>query len=125
MALPRNETLNQFAGQLRKRMTKEEHRLWQYCLRNCPVKFYRQRVIGNYIVDFYAASAKLVIELDGSQHYEPEEQKRDAERTAYLNSCGLRVLRFSNLDVMQRFDSVCEAIYEEIRYTPQRTRTVE
>ena len=122
MSLPRNNNLLHHARQLRKEMTKEERRLWQFCLRGCPVKFYRQRVIGNYIVDFYAASAKLVIELDGSQHYEPEVQKRDAERTAYLNSCGLQVLRFSNLDVMQNFDGVCAAIYEKIRDIPERKR---
>ena len=122
MAIPKNEKLTIYARQLRKGMTKEERRLWQYCLRNCPVKFYRQRVIGNYIVDFYSAGARLVIELDGSQHYEPEMQKHDAERTAYLNSCGLQVLRFSNLDVMQNFDGVCAAIYEKIRDIPERKR---
>ena len=82
-------------------------------------------MIGNYIVDFYSASAKLVIEVDGSQHYAPEEQMRDAERTAYLNRLGLTVLRFSNLDVMQRFDSVCEAIYEKIKFAPERKRKPE
>ena len=120
MAMPKNENLTSRARQLRKDMTKEERRLWQYCLRECSVKFYRQRVIGNYIVDFYSASAKLVIELDGSQHYEPEKQKQDAVRTAYLNSCGLEVLRFSNLDVIQRFESVCEAIYEKIKFARKR-----
>ena len=125
MAFPKNEKITPLARQLRADMTKEERRLWQYCLRNCPVKFYRQRVIGNYIVDFYSAAAKLVIELDGSQHYEPEEQKKDAERTAYLNSCGLEVLRFSNLDVLQRFESVCEVIYEKILFAPQRRRKSE
>ena len=122
MALPKNEALTPHAKRLRADMTKEERRLWQYCLRNCPVKFYRQRVIGSYIVDFYSASARLVIELDGSQHYEPEAQRRDAERTAYLNSCGLEVLRFSNLDVTQRFDSVCDVIYEKIQFASERKR---
>ena len=67
----------------------------------------------------------MIVELDGSQHYEPEKQKQDAVRTAYLNSCGLEVLRFTNLDVMQRFDSVCEAIYEKIKFAPVRKRKSE
>jgi len=122
MALPKNDKLTEYARQLRKEMTKEERKLWQYCLRTCSVKFYRQRIIGNYILDFYCASAKLAIELDGSQHYEPKEQTYDRERTKYLNDLGIEVLRFSNADVMQRFDSVCEAIYEKIQFVPERKR---
>ena len=68
-----NEQLTPFAKQLRRDMTKEERRLWYDFLRTYPAHVYRQRVIGHYIVDFYCAEAKLVIELDGSQHYEPEE----------------------------------------------------
>ena len=67
-------------------------------------------MIGNYIVDFYCHQAKLVVELDGSQHYEPDEAKKDRIRTAYLDSLGLRVLRFTNLEVLQQFRSVCESI---------------
>ena len=125
MALPRNENLNMFAGELRKNMTKEEHRLWYYCLRTCPVKFYRQRIVGNYILDFYCAAARLAVELDGSQHYDPAEQRRDTERTKYLNSQGIEVLRFSNADVTDRFEGVCEAIYEKIKYAPERKRKPE
>ena len=114
MSLPRNKDLQRYANQLRKEMTKEERRLWYHCLRDCPVKFYRQRIVGNYILDFYCASIKLAIELDGSQHYQLAEQHYDRERTAYLNSLGIEVLRFSNADIMQRFDSVCETIYQRI-----------
>jgi very-short-patch-repair endonuclease len=67
-------------------------------------------VIGNYIVDFYCHQVKLVVELDGSQHCTPEEMEYDQKRTAYLEQQGLKVIRFSNLDVMRRFRDVCETI---------------
>ncbi|MDY5641834.1 MAG: endonuclease domain-containing protein [Candidatus Faecousia sp.] len=98
------------AQTLRKNMTKEENLLWYPFLRRCPCQFRRQYVIGNYIVDFYCHRAKLVVELDGSQHYTPEEVEKNARRTRYLESLGLQVLRFSNLDVLRRFRVVCEAI---------------
>ena len=91
-------------------MTKEEAHLWYQCLCRYSVRFRRQYVIGHYIVDFYCHKAKLVVELDGSQHCDPEAVEYDRRRTSYLESLGLRVLRFSNLDVMRRFRSVCEAI---------------
>ena len=75
-----------------------------------PLRFRRQYVIGNYITDFYCHKAKLVVELDGSQHYSPEEMEYDRKRTAYLESQGLKVMRFSNLDVMRQFRRVCEAV---------------
>ena len=105
-----NEQLIPHAKQLRKDMTKEERRLWYDYLRAYPVKFSRQKVMGNYIVDFYCAKAKLVIELDGSQHYEPDAAKKDAERTAFLEQYGLRVLRFANNEVNENFRGVCEYI---------------
>ena len=98
------------AQTLRKEMTKEEKHLWYDFLKTHPFQFRRQVPFGPYIVDFYCHRAKLVVELDGSQHYDPEEQKKDAERTRYLESQGLKVLRFSNLDVIRRFRGVCEAI---------------
>ena len=91
-------------------MVMEESLLWYRFLSKYPLRFRRQYVIGNYIVDFYCHKAKLVVELDGSQHYEPTEAKKDRIRTAYLESLGLRVLRFTNLEVLQQFRSVCEAI---------------
>ena len=108
--MERNLKLKSFSRENRKHMTKEEALLWYNFLSRYPVRFRRQYVIGNYIVDFYCHGAKLVVELDGSQHYEAEEQKKDAQRTQYLESLGLQVLRFTNLDVTQRFSGVCESI---------------
>ena len=96
--------------ELRKNMTKEERHLWYDFLKEYPVQFKRQVPFGNYIVDFYCFRAKLVVELDGSQHCEPEGISYDQTRTAYLESQGLTVLRISNLDVMKNFQGVCEAI---------------
>ena len=95
-------------------MTKEERRLWYDFLRGHPLKFYRQKTIGNYIVDFYCLSARLVIELDGGHHYESVGQKKDRERSQALETMGLHVLRFSNLDVMQNFEGVCQTIQIEL-----------
>ena len=91
-------------------MTKEENLLWYNFLRKYPVQFRRQYIIGDYIADFYCHKAKLVIELDGSQHYEPQQSQRDHERTRYFESLGLQVLRFTNLEVLRQFRSVCETI---------------
>ena len=79
-----NKQLVPLAKQLRKEMTKEERHLWYDFLRNYPIRFSRQKVLGRYIADFYSAKAKLVIELDGSQHYESEAMEKDAERTEFL-----------------------------------------
>ena len=95
---------------LRKNLTKEERHLWYDFLRDYPVRFYRQKVIGSYVVDFYCSSAALVVELDGSQHYDEEGMKKDKQRTEYLEQFGLSVFRVANNDVMQRFEGVCEAI---------------
>lgn len=113
--MERNANLTQHAQQLRKAMTKEENLLWYRFLRKYPLQFRRQYVIGNYIADFFCHKAKLVVELDGSQHYEPEKQAYDRERTAYLESQGLLVLRFSNLDVLRNFPNVCEAIDDAVK----------
>ena len=109
-----NGELTSNAKKLRKTMTKEERHLWYDCLKQLPVTVHRQKVLGNYIVDFYIASAKIVIELDGSQHYEEEQRKRDLERDMYLQQTGCRVLRYSNADINQRFDRVCEDIWNHI-----------
>ncbi len=108
--MERNKKLTDFAQNLRNNMTKEEGKLWYLFLRRYQPRFHRQYVIGNYIVDFYCHQAKLVVELDGSQHCTPEEEIRDQKRTEYLQSQGLRVLRISNLDVLREFESVCTAI---------------
>ena len=102
--------LTPLAQKLRRDMTKEERRLWYDFLRGRPETFRRQAVLGSYIADFYCPSAKLVIELDGSQHYEDEGREADRERDEYLAGRGLRVLRYSNLDVNSNFQGVCEDI---------------
>ena len=89
MSLPRNSDLLTYARQLRKEMTKEERHLWYDFLRTCPAKFYRQKIVGNYILDFYCDKEKLAIELDGSQHYETSGQEYDQRRTEYLQSLGI------------------------------------
>ncbi len=110
-----NPDLVVYAKQLRKEMTKEERHLWYDFLRSYPVRFSRQKVLGNYIVDFYCAQAKIVVELDGSQHYEPHEIKKDAERTAFLKGYDLTVLRIPNNEVMQNFTGVCTYIDTAVR----------
>ena len=108
--MQKNENLTNNARSLRKSMTKEETKLWYQFLRLYKPRFHRQFVVGNYIADFYCHQAKLVVELDGSQHFTPEEAIYDQKRTEFLKSQGLCVLRISNLDVMRRFREVCEAI---------------
>ena len=108
--MEQNQKMKKNAQTLRKNLTKEEAHLWYQFLCRYPIRFRRQYVIGNYIADFFCHRAKLVIELDGSQHCTPEEMEYDRKRTQYLQSQGLRVLRFSNLDVMRRFRDVCETI---------------
>ena len=110
--MEKNQNLTENAQTLRKNMTKEETLLWYQCLCRAKYRFRRQYVIGNYIVDFYCHQAKLVVELDGSQHCTPENAEYDKKRTAYLESHGLKVVRFSNLDVTHRFREVCETIYQ-------------
>ena len=105
-----NKQLVPLARQLRKEMTKEERRLWYDFLRSYPVRFSRQKVLGKYITDFYSAEAKLVIELDGSQHYEDTNIAKDSERTAFLEAYGLRIIRIPNNEVSRNFRGVCEYI---------------
>ena len=109
-----NSKLTSNAQKLRKSMTKEERHLWYDCLKLLPVTVHRQKVIGNYIVDFYIASAKVVIELDGSQHYMAEGIKKDEERDRYLQKNGYKVLRYSNADINLRFQTVCQDIYQQL-----------
>ncbi len=91
-------------------MTKEEKRLWYDFLQTHPARFTKQKVLGQYIADFYSAKAKLVIEIDGSQHYTLEGKEYDSERTAYLEEYGLTVIRFTNAEVNKKFSGVCECI---------------
>lgn len=102
------------ARNLRKSMTPQERRLWYDFLKSLPQTVYRQKIIGNFIVDFYISSCKLVIELDGAQHTEPQAVEYDAERTAYLQDIGCRVLRYANNAVDTNFADVCEDILHNI-----------
>ena len=102
--------LTKNAQNLRVHMTKEERHLWYDFLKKLPITVNRQKKIGRYIVDFYCAQAKLIIELDGSQHYESDGQAADQQRDADLQKLGLTVLRYSNTDVNRYFDSVCNDI---------------
>ena len=105
-----NKQLVPLAKQLRKEMTKEERHLWYDFLHSYSVRFSRQKVLGKYIADFYCAEAKLVIELDGSQHYETVNTQKDEERTAFLRGYGLTVVRIPNNEVNRNFRGVCEYI---------------
>ena len=105
-----NKALIPNAKNLRKNMTKEERHLWYDFLRTYPVKFLRQKILGKYIVDFYCAEAKLIVELDGSQHYEDKEMEYDTERSSYLEQYGLHVLRIPNNEISRNFSGVCEFI---------------
>ena len=111
----RNLKLTKYSQKLRKEMTKEERHLWYDFIHNLPYNFNRQKIIGNYIVDFYCAEAKLVIELDGSQHYEDLAKEQDLLRDNTLNEQGILVLRYSNYDVNNNFDGVCYDILKKIK----------
>lgn len=99
---------------LRKNMTKEERLLWYRFLKMLPVTVNRQKVISSYIVDFYCASEKVVIELDGSQHYEESGKEADRKRDAFLEGLGIKVLRYSNYDVDHNFQGVCTDILNHL-----------
>ena len=105
-----NSSLTAAARELRKNMTREERRLWYDFLRDYPVRFYRQKVLGWYIADFYCAKANLVIELDGSQHYDEAGAEYDAKRTKFFHEYGLKVIRIQNPDVIRNFEGVCDYI---------------
>ena len=117
-----NKQLVPLAKQLRKEMTKEERHLWYDFLRSYPVRFSRQKVLGKYIADFYSADAKLVIELDGSQHYEDGNMKKDGERTAFLEAYGLTVIRIPNNEVSRNFCGVCEYIDSVVKQSLSQLR---
>ena len=117
--MEQSKRLKPTAQTLRKNATKEENLLWYKFLRLYKPQFRRQYVIGDYIVDFYCHKAKLVVELDGSQHCEPENMEYDRVRTAYLKSQGLHVLRVSNLDVIRQFGNVCEEIDHTVKVREQ------
>ena len=108
----KNET---YAREMRKNMTPWERKLWYCFLKDYPVRFQRQKCIDSYIADFYCFRAKLVIELDGGGHYNPESMENDDFRTSQLEKYGLKVIRFCNLDVDKNFYGVCTVIDEEVK----------
>jgi len=106
---------------MRSNMTESEKRMWFQCLKRFPKRFRRQRPFGPYIVDFYCAEQKLVIEIDGESHSTPDAMAYDAERTAFLESQGLRVVRFSNLDVTENIEGVFERLTSEFQAVPDKS----
>ena len=109
-----NSNLTKNAQEMRKNMTQEERKLWYNFLKNLPYTVNRQKVIGSYILDFYIASKKLAIEIDGSQHFAADEKAKDNIRDNYLSQFGIKVLRYSNYDVNTSFDKVCEDIINNL-----------
>ena len=107
---PRNDELLEKAKELRKNMTEEEKKLWFGFLRKQSLRFRRQEIIGSYIVDFYCKERKLVIEIDGAQHYEHEAAEYDCKRTEYLESIGMKVIRIRNGQINKEFENVCRYI---------------
>lgn len=111
----KNNSMLKTAKMLRKNMTPQERKLWYLFLRKYPVKIYKQRIIESFIVDFYCASARLVIEIDGSQHFTEQGIEYDKERSAIIEGYGLKVLRFTNYEVDTAFSNVCETIDSAIK----------
>ena len=110
--LERDSRLRPRARELRNNATKQENDLWYRFLRQRPEHWYRQKIVGEFIVDFYCPKAKLVVELDGMQHYTPAGRAYDEERSAYLEGIGLKVVRFLNKEVDDAFYLVCRKIAE-------------
>jgi very-short-patch-repair endonuclease len=114
--LPYNKKLKIFSTELRNNLTDAEQKLWSRLRRKqvLGVQFYRQKPIAGYIADFYCAAANLVIELDGSQHYEVTHQANDIERDKTLQALGLQVLRFDNRQVLLELDAVMAVIFNAV-----------
>ena len=113
--MAQSEKIRRYSQELRRNMTREERHLWYDFLKSNPLPIHRQYSFGEYIADFYCHRAKLIIELDGSRHCEPDQAQYGRVRTAYLEKEGLRVMRISNRDVNEQFRAVCEAIDNVIR----------
>ena len=123
--IPVNSTLDKYAKENRKNMTDEEKKVWYQILRGHEPKFHRQRIIGNYIVDFYCPKLKLIIEIDGYQHFYEENKEYDSKRTEYFEKIGFYVLRFENTEVKKDFENVryiinnvCESLEKGINLAP-------
>lgn len=114
MNTTRRQILAQRADSMRKQMTYAERRLWLSFLREYPISFVAQKVIGNYIVDFYCRKARLSIELDGDSHTTKNQERYDQIRTTYLEMLEIKELRFTNTEVYENFEGVCEVIHTEV-----------
>ncbi|MBR2639547.1 MAG: endonuclease domain-containing protein [Oscillospiraceae bacterium] len=117
-----NKMLSENAKILRNNMTKEEKHLWYDFLKNHPVRFLRQKVLGKYIADFYSAEAKIVIELDGSQHYENENRIYDEKRTEFLEQYGLKIIRIPNGEINKNFEGICRYLDKQIEQSLSQLR---
>ena len=122
MEYKHNTQLVKYAKELRKNMTKEEKHLWYDYLRKYPIRFIRQKIIGKYIADFYCAEAQIVVELDGSQHYEEVGQIKDKSRTKFLESYGIRVVRIPNNEINSNFEGVCQYIDSVVKQSLSQLR---
>ena len=120
MKIPKQNGLLKNARLLRKNMTPQERKLWYLFLRHYPIKFYKQRIIETYIADFYCSKAKLVLEIDGSQHYSAENRPKDQLRSAIFEKYGILVVRFSNKEINDNFPAVCDYIHQ---LTQQRIKS--
>ena len=118
-----NKDLVKYAKELRKTMTPWEIKLWTQFLRNYPIRFQRQKVIDNYIVDFYCAKARIVIELDGGGHYTEEKIKHDEQRTKTLKKYNIQVIRICNIDIDNNFYNVCEHIDRAVKKSLPQSAT--
>ena len=124
--LPTNENLKKYAVEMRKNQTDEEKKVWYQILKGRTPKFHRQRIIGNYIVDFYCPKLRLAIEIDGYQHFYEENIEYDNKRTEYIESQDIYILRFENTEVNKdieyvRFiiDNACDARIKGIPIAPE------
>lgn len=121
MVIPYNKKLKPRSRELRNNMTDAERLLWSKIRRKqlLHLQFYRQKPLGNYIVDFYCPAAKLIIEVDGSQHFQAEQLEYDRMRDDFLTGLGFKILRFSNLEVLRNIEGVIEVIEKSVRNPPE------
>ena len=117
-----NKMLTENAKILRNNMTKEEKHLWYDYLRKCPVRFSRQKVLGKYIADFYSAEAKIVIELDGAQHFEKENRIYDEKRTEFLEQYDLKIIRIPNGEINTNFEGISRYLDKQIEQSLSQLR---
>ena len=116
--IPYRRDLTPRSQSLRRDPSPAERKLWYEFLRDLPIKFTRQKPLGHYIADFYCARYRLVVELDGDNHYTDAAQRYDETRTAALTRLGVRVVRFTNAEVMRDFEGVCATLMRVLNEKP-------